>query len=166
MKKVIKPNVYIKVFKITDSNGEGISKNDFELFKEKFKEKQNLYYNEDLNDFCFDSFTQIIREIKRTAHNAGLTVKLIKVEFESFKNYIKVYDSNYLKDINLIISISKIYDSKNKDIKFTVTKIEAYSMFSDTDSVIIFVPIDEDMKDHSNITYIYKQHEMKFNSIL
>lgn len=157
MKNKIRPNVYVKVFNLTNSYGY-LTEEDFNKFKQKFEEKQDLYFNEDVNDYCFSSFREMTKEIKRAANNAGLKAKLIKVDYETFENCIKV-KSLETQDINFIVSIAKIYNKKIRDVNFVITKIEAKSTFSIDNSLVKTINIDDDMMDRDSITYTYQQYK-------
>lgn len=161
MKNKIRPNVYVKVFNLTNSYGY-LTEEDFNKFKQKFEEKQSLYFNEDVNDYCFSSFREMTKEIKRAANNAGLKAKLIKVDYETFENCIKV-KSLETQDINFIVSIAKIYNKKIRDVNFVITKMEVKSAFSIDNSLVKTINIDDDMMDRDSITYTYQQYKFDTN---
>lgn len=156
MEKKIRPNVYVKVFKLTNSYGY-LSEEDFIRFKQKFDEKQSLYYSKDINHPCFSSFREITKEIKRVAHNAGLTANLLKTEFKTFKDHIEIKGTN-LNDMNFIVSFAKVYNKETKTVSFVITKMEAYSYFTLLDVSFRIINIDNDMKNCDYTTYVYQDY--------
>lgn len=161
MKKKFRPNVYVKVFKLTNSYG-CLTECDFNNFKKSFEEKQNLYFDENINDYCFESFREMTKEIKRVANNAGLKAELLKLDFESYKDYIKIKGPN-VRDINFIVSLSKVYKSDTRNVSFIITKIEAFSNFNINNSAYKIIDIDNNMMDCDSITYVYQEYKNKPN---
>lgn len=157
MKKKFRPNVYVKVFKLTNSYGY-LTEDDFNKFKRAFEEKQGLYYNESISDYCFESFREVTKEIKRVANNAGLKAELIKTDYESYKDYIKIKGSN-VREINFIVSLAKIYNKELRSTNFIITKIEAHSDFLIDNSPFRIINIDNDMMNCITVTYSYQKYK-------
>ena len=114
---------YVKAFKITNSEGK-FTKEDFELFQEKFKIIRKLYLRPEVNCDCYINFRTITKEIKRAMHNAGLKADLLKVDYESLDSSV-VISGEGINSINLLVFIKPVPQLRGDN--FTVLQVKALS---------------------------------------
>ena len=142
MRKGRTEKLYVKTFKILNNEGT-FTKENFNLFQEKFDLVRKLYFNEKVKCDCYDSFRAITKEVKRAAHNANLKAELLHMTYESFHNTINI-SGGCLNDINLLVFIKPV-KGLDED-RFTIVQVKSLSLKdneSDTTNVglsKIYVP--------------------------
>ena len=106
---------YLKVYNITNKEtGDNVTKEEFDLFVEKFEKIRDLYLNDGKEKF--DSFRSITKEILRSAHNAGLIARLVSVEYTRISTDMMKVSTYDISDINLLVFIEPT-DKKNFHVK-------------------------------------------------
>ena len=135
---------YVKVFNVCPINSETpITKEEFEAFCEKFEKVRKLYLTDEGEKFY--SFRSIVKEVQRSAHNAGLKAKLLPVQYTSHTTKVSVSGTN-VNDINLVVFI----ETCGKP--FRVKQIQCVEI--NTDRVFVNFNFPED-----DIMYKYKERE-------
>ena len=146
---------YVKVFNVCTIKDESpINKEEFDTFSEKFEKVRKLYLTE--NGEKFYSFRSIIKEIQRSAHNAGLKAKLVPVKYNSLIYSANVTGRN-VNDINLVVFIEGCKD------QFRVKQIQCVEVNTDRLFVNFKFPDDdimykykEERKDENANEYFYR----------
>lgn len=162
MRKKRTKKVFLKAFKITNKEG-NFTKEDFERLQEKFEIIRKLYFYENENHDYYDSFRTITKEIKRAAHNAGLTAEIINLDYNYKIDYIKL-DNPELTTIefNIYILIKSAAKFTRQD-DFVITTVQGFSnpikLYSSIDEGYSSFKayIDDDMDNELEITYCYKE---------
>lgn len=159
MKKKNTSKVFLKVFKIVNDEGK-FTNEDFERLKEKFEIIRKVYFHENENHDYFDSFRSITKEIKRAAHNAGLKAEIIKLAYKTNPKKAELINIS-LEDVdfNLFILI-KSAAKFTRENDFVVTTVQGLNtpillQSSIVNEISYKVTINDDMRDESDITYLY-----------
>ena len=109
----MKNKIYVKIFKLSNSDGT-FTQEEFELFKEKFKVIEQLYFNGGLRKACFIDFSIIVKEIKRAAHKANLSsIYLHDVTYSSYENEI-IISGEQVSEANVIVGIKRVEELKKE----------------------------------------------------
>lgn len=156
MRKKRQEKIYTKTFNVQNKEGK-FTEDDFKLFIEKLEIIRKLYYDENIHHDHYSSFRNIISEIKRAAHNAGLKAKLLNLDYKSNNKYTTIFNNSEPVIVNLCVSIktaAKFGDENNfviTDIRATRKPILIISGMS------CKIDIDDYMKDEDDISYHYME---------
>lgn len=161
-----KEKIYAKCFRIYNDTGT-FTEEDFNLLKEKFDIIKKLYFNDMIERDVFKSFREIVREVKRAAHNAGLTAELIKAEYHAdFTSIMACNTSDNEVGINLIVTFKK-FDYYNPKMKrefsdFIITKFLGFpEIVTLSSNQTVSIIIDDDMRYYDDdIIYDFEGEEV------
>ena len=163
--------IYAKVFKVTNKEGT-FTKEDFNVFEENFELVRFFFYTELNERDCFDSFNEIIGEIKRAAWAAGLKARVLDIKYNAScsESGITVNEVCVERTVqhNISLSTDKEDDEYNmiiffkcgknyeKEKNFVITKIEVFETpRAIRKDHITVITVDEDCKDAEDLTYKY-----------
>lgn len=119
----MKEKIYAKVFLLVNPNTNKLTKEEFNMFTEKFETIRKLYYDESLKRDRYPNFRAIVKEIKRAAHNAGLSATALKVDyqFDDDGNILLQSNNHYTYNLTVYFKNAANYNKRNN---FIVTKFE------------------------------------------
>lgn len=181
MKRRIKTRkVFLKAFKITNADGK-FTEDDFNLLKDKLELIRKVYfYEQEQHDF-YDGFRTIVKEIKRSAHNAHLKAEIVDVDCKYTGISVSELDENGKLIRNKPVKFIRVFNSSANPIEFNVyLLIKGGARFKREDSFVITgligsnemikllsnnkeeseyyqIDLDKDLCDELEPTYIYKQ---------
>ena len=155
--------LFLKAFNVTNAEGK-LTKEDFELFKEKFDIIKDLYYDPNVEHEYFDSFRTITKEVKRAAHNAGLRADIIDLDYKSTpRNTTLVNPHDTDVEFNMFIAI-KSAAKFTREFDFVVTTMQAFDENIRLAGTVILdepvsykITLSDDMYDEQEISYYFME---------
>ena len=155
--------LFLKAFNVTNAEGK-FTKEDFELFKEKFNIIKDLYYDPNVEHEYFDSFRTITKEVKRAAHNAGLRAEIIDLDYKSTpRNTTLINPHNVDATFNLFIAI-KSAAKFTREYDFVVITMQGFQDSITLPGVVILdepisykITFSDDMYNEDEISYYFME---------
>lgn len=123
---------------------------------EKYEVVRKLYVREEIGHEYYESFRIISKELKRAAHNAGLGLKILKLDYKSDNDKGTVLNNGDVSiSTNLYIAI-KAASKLGKEHSFVVTGVVGLKRpLVAVSGEALEIIIDDEMKDEDIITYRY-----------
>lgn len=179
-RRIMTRKVFLKAVKITNMNGT-FTKEDFDLLKDKLEIIRKVYfYEQEQHDF-YDGFRTIVKEIKRSSHNAHLKAEIADVDCKYYGTSVSVLDENGKLIKNKPVKYIRVYNNSINPVEFNVyLLIKGGARFKREDSFVITgligsnnmikllpnneensefyqIDLDKDLCDELEPTYIYNQ---------
>lgn len=172
--------VFLKVFKITDADGK-FTEADFNLLKDKLELIRKVYYYEEEQHDFYDGFRTIVKEIKRSAHNAHLRAEIVDLDCKYTGTSVSDLDEHGKLIKNRGVRFIRATNNSVNPVEFNVCLlIKGGARFKREDSFVITgligfnnmiklnpsteeepeyyqIDLTKDLCDELEPTYIYKQ---------